>query len=217
VRVGGKGGAGLRQVRITKTNAREPLMTCRKTVTGVETGIETLFRESGGGGPVYGFTGIRHECGVSVIQAWVRNVGIYRSDTKGAAQAGRPRKRLSTEVGHRSGVARREDEGSVMEPTEGAAASSVIGRATRKRRTHLAHTKPLCISKQVPCIQGASMGGVVAIAPDNRPCLRIGWRRHRLDDRSRMNREVRVQFWEGRGGEIPLDYSPFVISFGWSD
>ena len=30
VSVDGKGGAGLRQVRIEKTNASEPLMTCRK-------------------------------------------------------------------------------------------------------------------------------------------------------------------------------------------
>ncbi len=43
--VAGKGGAVLRQVRIKKTNASEPLMTCRKTSTDVETGIETLFRE----------------------------------------------------------------------------------------------------------------------------------------------------------------------------
>jgi hypothetical protein len=113
VSVAGKGGAELRQVGITKTNASEPLMTCRKTVTDVETGIETLSRESGGEGPVYGSTGIRHEGGVSVIQAWVRNVGTCRSDAKGAAQAGSPRKRLSTEAGHRGGVARRRAERAV--------------------------------------------------------------------------------------------------------
>jgi hypothetical protein len=106
VSIAGKGGAELRQVGITKTNTREPLMTCRKTATDVETGIETLSRESGGEGPVYGSTGIRHEGGVSVIQAWVRNVGTCRSDAKGAAQAGSPRKRLSTEAGHRGGRAR---------------------------------------------------------------------------------------------------------------
>jgi len=58
VSVVGKGGAGLRQVRITKTNVSEPLRACRKTLHGVETGIETLSREAGGAGPVYGFTGV---------------------------------------------------------------------------------------------------------------------------------------------------------------
>ena len=64
VSVAGKGGAVLRQVRITKTNVSESLRTCRKTVHGVKTGIETLSREAGGEGPVYGSTGVRHEGGV---------------------------------------------------------------------------------------------------------------------------------------------------------
>ena len=41
VSVDGKGGAGLRQVRIEKTNASEPLMTCRNVLTEVETGTWT--------------------------------------------------------------------------------------------------------------------------------------------------------------------------------
>lgn len=114
VSVAGKGGARLRQVSIKKTNASEPLMTCRKTSSDVETGIETLSREAGGGGPVYGSTGVRHEGGVILIQAWMRNVGTCRSDAKGDAQAGSPRKRLSTEAEHRGGVARRREERSVM-------------------------------------------------------------------------------------------------------
>jgi len=73
-------------VRIKKTNASEPLMTCRKTLHGVETGIETLSRETGGGGPVYGSTGVRHEGGVILIQAWVRNVGTCRSDAKSVSE-----------------------------------------------------------------------------------------------------------------------------------
>lgn len=114
--VAGKGGAGLRQVRIKKTNASEPLRMCRKNVRDVETGIETLSREAGGGEPVYGSTGVRHEGGVILIQAWMRNVGTCRPDAKGDAQAGSPRKRLSTEAGHRGGVARSRVEGSVMGP-----------------------------------------------------------------------------------------------------
>ena len=105
----------LRQVRITKTNASEPLMTCRKTLNGVEIGIETLSREGGGGGPVYGSTGVRHEGGVILIQAWRRNVGTCRPDAQGDAQAGSPRTRLSTEAGHRGGATHSRNEGSVME------------------------------------------------------------------------------------------------------
>jgi putative transposase len=41
VSVAGKGGARLRQVRVRKTNASEPLMTCRNVLTEVETGIWT--------------------------------------------------------------------------------------------------------------------------------------------------------------------------------
>ena len=113
--VAGKGGEGLRQVRIKKTNASEPLMKCRKNESDVETGIETLSREAGGELPVYGSTGVRHEGGVILIQAWVRNVGTCRPDAKGDAQAGSPRKRPSTEAGHGGGVAHSRDEGSVTE------------------------------------------------------------------------------------------------------
>jgi hypothetical protein len=83
VSVAEQGGARLRQVRIKKTNASEPLMTCRKTQRDVETGIETLSRERGGGEPVYGSTGVRHEGGVILIQAWMRNVGTCRSEPMG--------------------------------------------------------------------------------------------------------------------------------------
>jgi hypothetical protein len=64
---------------------------------------------------VYGSTGVRHEGGVSVIQAWMRNVGTCRSDAKGDAQVGSPRKCLSTDAEHRGGVAHSRVEGSVME------------------------------------------------------------------------------------------------------
>ena len=61
-------------------------MKSRKNESDVETGIETLSREGSGGLPVYGSTGVRHEGGVILIQAWVRNVGTCRSDAKGEAQ-----------------------------------------------------------------------------------------------------------------------------------
>ena len=114
--VAGKGGAGLRQVRIKKTNASEPLKMCRKNERDVKTGIETLSREAGGGEPVYGSTGVRHEGGVILMQAWMRNVGTCRPDAKGDTQAGSPRKRLSTEAWHRDRVAHSREEASVIEP-----------------------------------------------------------------------------------------------------
>lgn len=67
------------------------------------------------GQPVYCSTGVRHEGGVILIQAWVRNVGTCRPDAKGDAQAGSPRKRPSTDAGHRGGVTHSRYEGSVME------------------------------------------------------------------------------------------------------
>jgi len=125
VSVAGKGGEVLRQMRIKKTNASEPLMKCRKNESGVETGIETLSREGSGGIPVYGSTGVRHEGGVILIQAWVRNVGTCGSDAKGEAQVGSPRKCLSTDTGHRGGVAHSKEESSVMGPGR---RGGVVGR-----------------------------------------------------------------------------------------
>jgi len=49
------------------------------------------------------------------MEALVWNVGTCRPDAKGDAQAGSPRKRRSTEAGHRGGVAHSRIEGSVME------------------------------------------------------------------------------------------------------
>lgn len=111
-----KGGKLFRQVRIKKTNASEPLMKCRKTESGVETGIETLSRERGGEEPVYSSTDVRHEGSVILIQAWIRNVGTCRFDVKGEAQAGSPRKRLSTDAEHRDGAARSREESPVTGP-----------------------------------------------------------------------------------------------------
>jgi hypothetical protein len=64
---------------------------------------------------VDGSTGVRHEGGVISIEAWVRNVGTCRPDAKGEAQADDICKSERTDAGHRGGVARSRDEGSVME------------------------------------------------------------------------------------------------------
>ena len=66
----------------------------------------------GWGGPDDGPTGVRHEGGVTVILASMRNVRTCRSDVTGAGQAGGPCK--STKAEHRGGVARSSEEGSVM-------------------------------------------------------------------------------------------------------
>ena len=59
--------------------------------------------------------GIRHEGGVTWIQALVRNVGTCRPDAKGETQAVSHREGPSTDAGHRGGGARSRAEGSVME------------------------------------------------------------------------------------------------------
>jgi hypothetical protein len=115
VSVAGKGGVRLRQVRVRKTNASEPLMTCRNVQTEVETGILiSIPRQRLGGLPAYCPTGFRHEGGVILIQALVRNVGTCRPDVKGEAQANSLRKGESTDAGHRGGGVRSRVEGSVM-------------------------------------------------------------------------------------------------------
>ncbi len=90
-------------------------MTCRKRRNDVKTGGESLTRDEFGGRPAYCPGGVRHEGGVTLIQALVWNVGTCRPDVKGEAQVGRPHKGESTDAGHRGGVARSSDEGSVME------------------------------------------------------------------------------------------------------
>src|SRR5271165_8827 len=102
----GKGGTWSRQVRLKETSASEPLMTCRKRMDDVETGGKSLTRDQSGGWPDCRPGGIRHEGGVTLSQALVRNVGTCRSDAKGGIQAGGPCKDESTDAGHRGGATR---------------------------------------------------------------------------------------------------------------
>jgi hypothetical protein len=64
--------------------------------------------------PVYRLDGNRRIDGMSFEQAVVRNMGTCRPDAKGAFQVGGPYKKLSTDAGHRGGLARSSDEGPVM-------------------------------------------------------------------------------------------------------
>jgi hypothetical protein len=115
VSVVGKGGGILRQVSLKETNASEPLMTCRKTQDDVETGIETWIPGARVGEmPADCPTGVRHEGGVTLRQASIRNTGTCRSDAKGEAQVASRREGQSTEAEHRGGDVRSREEGPVM-------------------------------------------------------------------------------------------------------
>jgi hypothetical protein len=115
VSVVGKGGGILRQVRLKETNVSEPLMTCRKTQGDVETGLCTKAREQRGWEvPADCPTGVRHEGGVTLRQASIRNPGTCRSDAKGETQAARHREGQSTDAEHRGGDVRSREEGPVM-------------------------------------------------------------------------------------------------------
>ena len=79
-----------RQVSAGKTNVSKPLMKCRKRRDAIETGLQSLARDEARGMPADCPSGDRHEGGVSLAQALVRNVGTYRLDAKGALQAEDP-------------------------------------------------------------------------------------------------------------------------------
>jgi hypothetical protein len=88
--LGKRHGVGSCQVRIKETNASEPLRKCRKRRNDVKTGKESLARDKPRGRPVYCLGGVRHRGGVTLIQAFVRNVGTCRPDGKGEAQVEDP-------------------------------------------------------------------------------------------------------------------------------
>jgi hypothetical protein len=102
-------------VSLKETNASEPLTTCRKTQDDVETGIETWIPGARVGEmPADCPTGVRHEGGVTLRQASIRNTGTCRSDAKGEIQVASRRKGQSTEAEHRGGDVRSREEGPVM-------------------------------------------------------------------------------------------------------
>ena len=80
-----------RQVRAGKTNASEPLMTCRKRRDVTETRFVTEAWEAARRKPADCPSGDRHKDGVSPAQGRVRNVGTCRSDAKGDIQVEHPR------------------------------------------------------------------------------------------------------------------------------
>ena len=101
-------------MRLEETNASEPLMTCRKSQDDVETGVNLASGSKGWGGPADCPTGVRHEGGVTLRQASIRNTGTCRSDAKGETQAASRREGQSTDAEHRGGDVRSREEGPVM-------------------------------------------------------------------------------------------------------
>ena len=79
-----------RQVCVGKTNASEPLMTCRKRWNVAETRLQRLAWDEARQVPADCPSGDRHEDGVSPALALVRNVGTCRLDAKGDRQAEDP-------------------------------------------------------------------------------------------------------------------------------
>jgi len=117
VSVAGKGGRSFRQVCLKETNASEPLMTCRNVFHRRRNRDLDVYPASKGWEvPADGPTGVRHEGGVTLRQAPIRNTGTCRPDVKGETQAVSRREGPSTNAGHRGGGARSRDEGPVMGP-----------------------------------------------------------------------------------------------------
>ena len=77
-------------MRIKETNVSEPLIKCRKRRNDVKTGKESLARDKPRRRPVYCLGGVRHRGGVTLIQAFVWNVGTCRLDGKGETQVEDP-------------------------------------------------------------------------------------------------------------------------------
>jgi hypothetical protein len=100
-----------------KTNVSEPLMRCRN-VSKRRRNRNPHFCSASKGWekPADCPTGVRHEGGVTLIQALVRNVGTCRPEVKGEVQADRFCKGESTDAGHRGGAVLSPDEGPVMGP-----------------------------------------------------------------------------------------------------
>jgi hypothetical protein len=98
--------------------------------------------------PAYGSGGVRHEGGVSPIQALVRNVGTWRSDEKGRIQVGGPDEGARTEAEHRDGVTRSSDDARESGWSEGVTSSSHEHRSTGDGRNRVSVAKPFRIPKR---------------------------------------------------------------------
>jgi hypothetical protein len=102
-------------VRLKETNASEPLMTCRNVFRRRRNRDSDFCPASKDWEmPADCPIGVRHEGGVTLRQASIRNTGTCRHDAKGETQAASGRKGQSTKAWHRGGDARSREEGPVM-------------------------------------------------------------------------------------------------------
>jgi hypothetical protein len=102
-------------VWLKETNASKPLMTCRNVFHRRRNRDLDFYPASKGWGePADCPTGVRHEGGVTLRRASIRNTGTCRSDVKGEIQAVSHRKDQSTDAEHGGGGVRNRDEGAVM-------------------------------------------------------------------------------------------------------
>ncbi len=93
----------------------EPLLTCRKVPRWRRNRGVFVTPGLAWGKPVYCPGGVRHEGGVTLLQALARNVGTCHPAVKGEIRVGSPHEDERTDAGHMGGAARSREEGSVME------------------------------------------------------------------------------------------------------
>ena len=109
----GKGRARPCQVSVEKTSASKPSMNCRKRRNDVKTRRLSLFWDQLGGNLSTAQAASGGRGGVNSMQALVWNVGTCVSMRRKQLKR-TTRESLSTDAGHRGGVARSSEEGSVM-------------------------------------------------------------------------------------------------------
>ena len=131
----------------SETNESKPLMKCRNPKTTPKPG--SMDRPGQGQTvPGDGLSGVRHEGGVTLAQASMRNVRTCRCDVKGEVQAGNPCEDESTDAQHRGGVIRSRDEGPVMGPDRRGGIARRTEPNNRQREDSVQDAKPFDISKR---------------------------------------------------------------------
>ena len=85
-------------------------MTCRKRRNDVKTERVSLARDRSSGLPVYWLDGVRHEGGVNLAQALMRNWGTCAPMPR-ERRKWKHHEHLSTDAEHRGGVTRSSEDG----------------------------------------------------------------------------------------------------------
>jgi hypothetical protein len=79
-----------RQVCARKANGSEPRMLCRKRLNRHRNQVDLAARDRVQQEPVYWLDGDRQIGGARLAQAFMRNMGTWRSEGKGGTQVGGP-------------------------------------------------------------------------------------------------------------------------------